>query len=148
MIVYKIKDSKIISISRQDNNYQLLPNEYSSNTWWLKPHFNGSEVVESITQQEIDDRAEQELEQTVTNELEKELRDGIKASMELKVFLQRNLSITQFKNTRVLIRPVFEALRVGDWDIALDEITIIDNANSTAISQKIKTRIENYINQV
>ena len=66
--------------------------------------------------------------------------------MQLKVYLKRNLSVAQFKSARVQVRGVFEALRVGDWDIALDEIIIIDDANSTAISRKIKSKIENYIN--
>ena len=55
MIVYKIKDSKIVGISRKDEKYVIKENEYQSNTWYQKPFFNGTEVIESITQSEIDE---------------------------------------------------------------------------------------------
>ena len=145
MIVYKILNDKIIGISRQADNYSLLTDERGSNTWYLKPHYNGTEVEESITQQEIDDAAEAEAEQSVSNDLQTELNDGIEAAHKLKIYLKRNLSAANYKASRVLLRPVWESLRMGDWDIALDEITVIDDANSNAHTQKIKTRIENYL---
>ena len=55
MIVYKIKDSKIVGISRKDENYVIKENEYQTDTWFQKPFFNGTEVIESITQEEIDE---------------------------------------------------------------------------------------------
>ena len=59
MIIYKIKDSKIVGISRKDENYQIKENEYQTNTWYQKPFFNGTEVIESITQAEIDEQFSQ-----------------------------------------------------------------------------------------
>ena len=56
MIVYKIKDGKIVSISTKDENYQIKEGEFGSDTWYQKPFWNGSAVVETITQQEIDDQ--------------------------------------------------------------------------------------------
>ena len=63
MIVYKIKYNKIVGISRKDENYVIKENEYQSNTWHQKPFFNGTEVVETITQAEIDEQTEQKIKQ-------------------------------------------------------------------------------------
>ena len=54
MIVYKIKDGKIVSISTKDENYVIKEGEFGSDTWYQKPFWNGSEVIETITQEEID----------------------------------------------------------------------------------------------
>ena len=130
-----------------EEDRELLEGEYSSNIKLIKPNLIDGVLVESITQSEIDERAENELEQTETQTLEKQLQDGIKASMQLKVYIKRNISASSYKNARIQVRPIFEALRGGDWDIALDEITIIDTAKSTVMTRRIKTHIENYINE-
>ena len=54
MIVYKIKDNKIVGISTKDENYVIKEGEFGSDTWFQKPFWNGTEVIETITQQEID----------------------------------------------------------------------------------------------
>ena len=54
MIVYKIKDNKIVGISRKDENYVIKAGEFGSDTWFIKPFWNGTEVVETITQADID----------------------------------------------------------------------------------------------
>jgi hypothetical protein len=148
MIVYKINNSKIVSINTEANDYVLQPNEYSSNVWYQKPHFNGSNVVESITQQEIDDRIEAEAEELISRELLNDLNEGIKAANKLKVYLYRNLTTAQYVTTKKILLPTWTALMMGNWEIALEEITLVDDLNSTAISRKIKLRIENYIQGV
>jgi len=69
MIVYKIKDSKIVGISRKDENYQIKEGEYQSNTWYQKPFFNGTEVVESITQTQIDKKEAKEEKEVIVKDL-------------------------------------------------------------------------------
>ena len=54
MIVHKIKDSKIISIHREESNYVLKENEYKSNVWCKRPHFNGTAIIEQWTQADTD----------------------------------------------------------------------------------------------
>ena len=54
MIVYKIKDNQIVSISRKDENYVIKVDEFGADTWFQKPFWNGTEVIETITQEEID----------------------------------------------------------------------------------------------
>ena len=98
------------------------------------------DVIE-LTLQEIEDGWELD---DIT-EFDTHIQKGIEASLKLKSYLKRQLNTTQYKNARVLVRPVWYSLRLGDWDIALDEITVIDDANSTAISQTIKTRIQAYV---
>jgi hypothetical protein len=65
MIVYKIKEGKIVGISRKEENHILKEGEYGSDVWYQKPLFTGTEVIETITQQEIDERAATELAATV-----------------------------------------------------------------------------------
>ena len=54
MIVYKTKDNSIVSVSTKGDDYILKENEYGSSVWYQKPYFTGTEVIESITQGEID----------------------------------------------------------------------------------------------
>ena len=54
MIVYKIKDNKIVGISTKDANYVIKEGEFGSDTWFIKPFWNGVAVIETITQAEID----------------------------------------------------------------------------------------------
>jgi len=56
MIVYKIKDGKIVGISRKDENYVVKVGEFGADTWYEKPFWDGSAVVETITQADIDAR--------------------------------------------------------------------------------------------
>ena len=147
MIVYKIKDNKIVSISRKDDTYQLQANEYSSDTWYLKPFWNGTAVVESITQQEIDDRIEAEAEQSALNEFYKELQDGETASYELIGYIKRlGLADAQLLNAKKVLLPVYSALKNGMWDVALEEINLISRPSGDlgTVYDKIKTKIENY----
>ena len=143
--VYKVKGVKVVGVKNVDDSYVLQPDEYESLVRFMIATFNGSDVIEGATQAEIDDAAEAEAERVANDELSLEITDGKQASLDLKVYLKRQLSVAQYKDARILVRPVWDALRVGDWDIALDEITIIDDANSTVISRKIKTTIENYL---
>ena len=69
MIVYKIKDSNIVGISRKDENYQIKEGEYQSDTWYQKPFFNGTEVIESITQTEIDEKVAKDAKEVVVKDL-------------------------------------------------------------------------------
>ena len=147
MIVYKIKDNKIVGISRQANDYVLQANEYGSTIWYLKPFFNGSAVVESITQQEIDDRAELEAEQTALNEFYKELQDGEKASYELIGYIKRlNLTSAQLLNAKKVLLPVYTALKNGMWDVAKEQVALINRPAGAlgGVYDKIKARIDNY----
>jgi len=54
MIVYKIKDNKIVGISIKDVNYVIKVGEFGTDTWFQKPFWNGTAVVETITQADID----------------------------------------------------------------------------------------------
>ena len=93
MIVYKIKDSKIVGISSKDENYQIKEGEYQSNTWYQKPFFNGTEVVESITQIEINEKAAKEAKEVIVKDL---LAD--------KVVLHRGFTKDGLKEFAVVVR--------------------------------------------
>ena len=67
MIVYKIRDNKIVGISTKDENYQIKEGEFGSDTWYQKPFWNGSEVIETITQEEIDAQNAEQIKQDNIN---------------------------------------------------------------------------------
>ena len=152
MIVYKIKDSKIVSISRQNANYELQPNEYSSDVWYLKPFFNGSNVVESITQQEIDERAENEAEITAENSVRERITDGETFFMNVATKVKRayeagNINATQYKTIRTSLKDVLLPLKIGDWDLAQDAINAITRPNGAmgVLYDFLKNKIDDYV---
>ena len=67
MIVYKIKDNQIVSISTKDENYVIKEGEFGSDTWFQKPFWNGTEVIETITQEEIDAQNAEQIKQDNIN---------------------------------------------------------------------------------
>jgi hypothetical protein len=76
MIVYKIKEGQIVGISRKEDTHILKVDEFGSDTWYQKPVFTGTEVIETITQQEIDERAATELAATVKADKIKLLKES------------------------------------------------------------------------
>ena len=152
MIVYKIKDGKIVSIFREDDNYQLQANEYSSNVWYLKPFFNGNAVVESITQQEIDERAEQEADNLIEQNLNTREQDGNEFYIKVRNLVKKNYDLnninqTQYKGIRVTLQPALQPLRWGDWDIVQDNITLIarPTGNLGALYDFLKNKVDQYV---
>jgi len=153
MIVYKIKDNKIVSVSRQDDNYQLQANEYQTAVWHQKPFFNGSAVVESITQQEIDERADAEIEKATTLTLEQYKKDGADFFNKVGNFVRRkyndgDITQAQYKGIRVSLQPALQPLADGDWDIAQDNLNAITppvNAKMLAIYTFVKDKVDAYV---
>jgi len=147
-IIYKVKDAKIISISRQSNDYILKSNEYSSVTWYQKPFFNGNVVIESITQIEIDAKIEYQSEQDLITQIKKELTDGIEASEKLVLYIQQlGLKPDQLLTAKKVLLPVYKALRDGNWDIAQEEMNLINRPSGAfgVVYDTIKNRIDSYL---
>lgn len=73
MIVYRIKtkDNKIFDIRREEDSYILVDGkdyiERSSDVWYQKPDFINDEVIETITQTEIDLRDELQAKEDLIN---------------------------------------------------------------------------------
>ena len=152
MIVYKIKDNKIVGISRQANDYVLQANEYSSDVWYLKPFWNGTAVVESITQQEIDERAEQEADRLIEQNLNTREQDGEEFYIKVRNLAKKhynlgNINQSQYTNIRVMLQSVLQPLKLGDWDIAQDNIILITrpSGNLGALYDFVKNNIDQYI---
>jgi hypothetical protein len=104
-------------------------------------------LTDLTTQADRDAQADVELEQQIERDLEEEILDGVKAANKLKVYLKKNLTANQYKNARVTVSPVWEALRRGDWDIALDEMNAINLPNEPYASMKatIVAKLEDYL---
>ena len=152
MIVYTIKDNKIISIKNVDNTYELQANEYSSNTWYLKPFFNGSAVVESITQAEIDERTEQEAEAEAERVVIKRTTDGQRFLNQIGTKVKRaydkgDITQVQFKNIRSSVKDVLIPLTMGDWDLAQDNINAVSRPSGQlgVLYDYIKNEIDTYV---
>jgi len=153
MIVYKIKDNKIVGISRKDENYVVKVGEFSTDTWYEKPFFNGSAVVESITQQEIDERADAEVELAVSQSLAQYKSDGMAFLRKVGAFVRRkyndgDITQAQYKGIRVSLQPALQPLADGDWDIAQDNLNAITppvNANMLAIYTFVKDKVDAYV---
>lgn len=145
MFLYKVnKNGKIYSKEKVNDDYVVKENEFLAPNL-RKPRIEGNVIIETITEEEIAQAQMRIDKEEAFLNLQKELKDGQMASLELKQFMKENVNQANWKSARIQLRPVFLALRDGDWDIALDEITLIDDANSTIISRKIKTKIENYL---
>ena len=147
MIVYKIKNNNPWSVREELDTYVLQENEYSSVIRYQKPFFNGTGVVESITQQEIDNKTEAETQETNLTNARKELSDGQDASIELMAYIKGlGLTGTPLLNAKKALLPVYKALKDGIWDLAKEEIAKIarPNGNFGTVYDTIKTRIDGY----
>jgi len=152
MIVYKIKDNKIVEIRREANDYVIKVDEYSSTVWYLKPFFTGADVVESITQQEIDDRAEQEADNLIEVNLNTREQDGNEFYIKVRNLAKKNYDLgninpTQYKGIRVTLQPALQPLRWGDWDIAQDNINAISrpSGNLGVLYDFLKNKVDQYV---
>ena len=152
MIVYKIKDNKIVEIRREANDYVIKVDEYSSTVWYLKPFFTGADVVESITQQEIDDRAEQEADNLIEVNLNTREQDGNEFYIKVRNLVKKNYDLnninqTQYKGIRVTLQPALQPLKLGDWDLAQDNINAIarPSGNLGALYDFLKNKVDQYV---
>jgi len=112
----------------------LQTNEKLGAIYWDAQNSQFTYPIEMMTAQEIEDKANAEAQAL----LEVDIIDGIEASNQLKTYLKRNLTNNQYKNARILITPVWEALRNGDFDIALE---LMQNTSVTAPYETMKATI-------
>lgn len=151
IVVYKIKDNKIIEIARKADDYQLQANEYSSDTWFLKPSFTGSAVVESITQQEIDDRLDAETEQAALAEADQREQDGRALIRDIRGRMRRKfndgMSLSNYKQIRSAILNALLPLKDGYWDDAKENIDAVptQTGQKEVIRVWIKSKIDDYV---
>ena len=150
MKVYRIKDSKIIGIFTKEDTYELQKYEYSGN--FKKPYFNGSEIIETWTQQDEDNLTEYTKETEANDKLNKREADGLKYFRLLRNFIKRKyddnvINETQFKTIRVNLSPALQPLKDGDFDIAQDNINAITRPSGAlgVLYDRVKEDIDNYI---
>lgn len=120
MIVYKIKNSKIISTLNQAIDYILKPGEYQSDIWYKKPFFNGSAVIESITQIEIDEHLLQLKRQIARGSIIKRKQKGEQIIEDILSWMEEKLlassgaiSQTVYDNTIDAIEDILAPLKNG-----------------------------------
>ena len=110
--------------------------EFSFDLEIINYHFEGDTLIDDTTQADRDLIIENEIEESIKQDLEKDIQKGIEASNLLKTYLKRNLTVAQYKNARIIVLPVWIALRNGDFDIALDEMNTIEVTNEPYITMK------------
>ena len=154
MIVYKIKDNRIVGISTKDDNYQLKENEYSMSVWYRKPFFTGTTIVETWTQADQDEEDERIEKQTVSDLLNKFEEDGKKFYIKVRDLIKLhhsrgNITDEQFKNIRIVLEPALRPLVLGDWDIAQDNINAITRPSGvlSELYDFVKDKIDVYLLQ-
>lgn len=152
-IIYRIKNGNFDSIGKVADNYVAQPDEYLSDIEHKKPFFNGSAVVESITQQEIDEKADYDIDRALTVQLNQYKKDGVAFLRKAGNFVRRkyndaDITQPQYKSIRVILQPALQPLADGDWDIAQDNLNAITpptNANMLAIYTFVKDKVDAYV---
>ncbi len=149
-IVYKTDNGMIVGWVDKlidTTSYKLKSNEIFGNRF-INPFWDGNKLIEKVfTQSEIDQIEENEAERLQYDEFIKDYEFGKEACFRLRTYLIRKVNPSNYEAAKLLIEPIFEDLRKGYIEDALKKITVIDNANSTAISRTIKAKIEEYLNQ-
>ena len=61
----------------------------------------------------------------------------------------QTLTVDEFKELRILIKPIIAKLKLGDWDLALDDLNNLNLTSqypdhSIAIIESIKVRVNDY----
>ena len=113
--------------------------------YFQKPIWNGSLIIEDwdAEDQDIED------EENTTGPLETLREDGLKFYNRARRRMVHRFNtgaygLAPYKNIRLLMQPVLDHLRNGDWDLAQDEIGTITRPNG--IQGNIFDFIENKIN--
>jgi len=145
MKAYRIKNEKLIGIRIIQSVNDLLPDEIEGD--FIRPEYQNGQLIETWTQADQD----AEDEQTRSTESDQGEREGMSICKQIRDFIvtkrhKGQISGGQFKNIRITLRPVFDSLRSGDWDIAEDEINAIQRPSGDLglVYDKIKTEIEEY----
>ena len=108
--------------------------------------------VYDFTQAEIDAYDEQQENQTVQQLLDQFEADGNEFYREVAVLVKKNydngtITQTQYKAIRVVLEPALRPLKLGDFDIAQDNINAINRPSGTLapLYDFVKNKIDNYL---
>jgi len=117
-----------------------------------KPQWNGTEIVEGWTQADEDARVEAQEKATVKELLDKFESDGNEFYYEVRDLVKYHLSKgtineTQYKATRVTLEPALKPLKLGDWDIAQDNLNEINRPSGILgkLYDIVKNKIDEYL---
>jgi len=141
MIVYSVKNDKIFAVHRRANDYVLQENEYQSNTWYLKPYFTGTEVIESITQAEIDERNALELEQQNIQDVERQLSKANGIALAIFVFVRKD-SVGLTDNQKSVLMGLAALLRNGNIEQAQADFNAITRPANANKMQRVYDRLK------
>ena len=108
--------------------------------------------VEDFTQAEIDEYNENKETQTIRELLQQFENDGNTFYNDVKLLVKKHhtkgtITDAQFKSIRVVLEPALRPLKLGDWDIAQDNINAINRPSGTLapLYDFVKDKIDNYL---
>lgn len=141
MIVYTILNEKIIDIRNEDDSYTPLENERTSNVRYEKPFYdiNLDEVVDTWTQEDEDDEAENQEEIEATEAMKNHIEKGIKLHAKSYGEIWRNVvkknKLTKEKGRTLFkwLKPTWEDLKNGDFIEAYESISAVLTENDAEL---------------
>ena len=109
--------------------------------------------VYDFTQAEKDAYDEQQETQSVQSLLDLFESDGIQFYNEVRLLVKKHyvketITEAQFKSIRKTLEPAMRPLKLGDWDIAQDNLNAITrptNAKLATLYDVVKTKIDTYL---
>ena len=117
-----------------------------------KPTWNGSQIVEGWTQQDQDAKDEAQAEQLALDIVQNRINDGEDFFNKVATKVKRaydngNITQAQFKNIRTSLKDVLLPLKLGDWDLAQDNINTVTRPSGQlgALYDFIKNKIDQYV---
>ena len=143
-------------IHTQDNiEYKIESNilkGWKGTSPFQKPTWNGSTIEEGWTQTD-QDNLDEALELISVGELlDKFEFDGNAFYIEIRNLVKWHygkgtINEAQFKAIRVTLEPALRPLKLGDWDIAQDNINAITRPNGPLgqLYDLVKNKIDNYL---
>ena len=119
---------------------------------FTKPFYNGTVIVEGWTQADEDAKVIADEKLNVAELLAQFELDGNAFYIGIRTlvkysFDQGTITGTQFKNIKVTLEPAIRPLRLGDWDIAQDNINAISRptGNLGPLYDFVKNGIDTYL---
>lgn len=148
MKAYKIKDNRIIAIRILTG--ELQDGEIEGD--FIRPDYVNGELIETWTQADEDAEVIRLEKLTVRELLDKFEDDGNEFYYEVRDLVKYHLSKatiteTQYKLIRVTLEPALRPLKLGDWDIAQDNVNAITRPTGilSELYDKVKNGIDNYL---
>ena len=128
-----------ILVKNKEHNKGIV-NEYFCEKTIKKPLFNGSEVIESITQQEIDEREALILEQQNEIDVLRQLEKAKDLATKIFIFVRKHQGLTD--NQKNVLKGLARDLMQGDVEQAIADFNSITRPVNAGKMQDVYDRLK------